>query len=107
MQVTDTPPIDEHDPGAQVKLPAKERTSGRVMFVYFMWAVVWYEPDWFAATHGLGTVFLKLYALLYLPAFLLLAKHGRRDAVFWPFLLILAIHLIWLPFAPNRGLVIN
>jgi O-antigen ligase len=107
MQVADTRPIDQHDRGAQAKVPAKEKIPGRVMFVYFMWAVVWYEPDWFAATHGLGPVFLKLYTVLYLPAFLLLAKHGRREAVFWPFLLVLAIHLVWLPFAPNRGLVMN
>jgi O-antigen ligase len=72
-----------------------------------MWVLVWYEPDWLAATHGLGTIFVKLYAALYLPAFLLLAKHGRREAVFWPYLLILGIHLVWLPFAPNRGLVVN
>ena len=107
MQVVDTRPIDQHALGAQDKLPAKERIPGRVMFVYVMWAIVWYEPDWFAATHGIGPVFLKLYALLYLPAFLLLAKYGRREAAFWPFLLVLAIHLIWLPFAPNRGLLVN
>jgi O-antigen ligase len=97
--------IDQHDMGALGKLPGKEKTPARVMFVYFMWILVWYEPDWFAATH-LGTdVFVKLYVLMYLPVFFLLAKYVRREAVFWPYLLVLAIHVMWIPFAPNRGLV--
>ncbi len=100
-------PIDQHGMGAHGKPPAKEKTPARVMFVYVMWAIVWYEPDWFAATHGATVIFVKLYALMYLPVFLLLAKHWRREAVFWPYLLVLAIHLIWIPFALNRGLVIN
>jgi len=100
-------PIDQHGMGLQGKLATKEKTSARVMFVYIMWALVWYEPDWFAATHGGSVIFVKLYALTYLPVFVLLAKHGRREAFFWPYLLTLAIYFVWIPFASNRGLTIN
>lgn len=100
-------PIGQHGMGPQGKLATKEKTPARVMFVYVMWALLWYEPDWYAATHGGSTIFLKLYALMYLPVFVLLANHGRREAVFWPYLLALAIHFVWIPFASNRGLVVD
>lgn len=99
--------IDQPGIGAPGLVASEEKTLPRVTFLYVMWAFLWYDPDWFAATHGGSVVFVKLYALLYLPLFVLLAKHWRTEALFWPYLLTLAIHLGWIPFAANRGLAIN
>jgi len=84
-----------------------ERTPGRVMFIYIMWAFVWYDPDWLLEALGAGVVLVKLYALLFIPVCILLMMHLRREAVFWPYLLIIGIYLVWMPFVLNRGFLIN
>lgn len=84
-----------------------EKTPRLVTFIYIMWVFVWYDPDWFLASLGAGTVFVKLYAFLYIPVLILLMKHLRRDAVFWPYLLMIGIFLVWMPFVENRGYLLN
>lgn len=92
--------------------PSAQQTSGnqlpgRVLFVYMMWIFVWYEPDWFVESLGGGVVLVKFYALMFIPVALLLLTHLRREALFWPFLLVIAIHVIWMPFVLNRGFLTN
>lgn len=99
--------IDKLGIGAPGFVASAEKTFPRVTFLYIMWAILWYDPDWFAATHGASVVFVKLYALMYIPLFVLLAKYWRSEAFFWPYVLVLTIHFAWIPFALNRGLVIN
>lgn len=99
--------VDRPGIGAPDMAASEEKTLPRVTFLYVMWAILWYDPDWFAATHGASVVFVKLYALMYIPLFVLLAKHWRPEALFWPYVLTLAIHFCWIPFAANRGLTIN
>ena len=84
-----------------------EQTPGRVMFIYVMWFFVWYDPDWMAEALGAGPILVKLYALMFLPLCLLLIKHFRKDALFWPYLVIIGIYLVWMPFVLNRGFLIN
>jgi len=84
-----------------------EQTQGRVMFTYVMWFFVWYEPDWFLEALGGGQILVKLYALMFIPVCILLIKHLRREALFWPYLVMIGIYLVWIPFILNRGYLIN
>jgi O-antigen ligase len=72
-----------------------------------MWFFVWYDPDWYLETLGAGPVVVKLYALLFIPVCILLMKHLRREAVFWPYLLIVGIYLVWMPFVLNRAYLLD
>lgn len=80
---------------------------GRVLFIYAMWFFVWYDPDWMVEALGAGTILVKLYALMFIPVCILLAAHCRRVALFWPFLVTIGIFLVWVPFALNRGFLLN
>jgi len=92
---------------SESKTAPVERTPARIMFVYVMWFFVWYEPDWLLEAIGGGTILVKLYVALFLPVCILLWTRFRRDALFWPYLVMIGMFLIWLPFALNRGFLIN
>lgn len=94
-------------PASDSKAAPVERTSARIMFIYVMWFFVWYEPDWLLEALGGGTVLVKLYVALFVPVCILLSTHFRRDALFWPYLVMIGIFLVWLPFVLNRGFLIN
>jgi O-antigen ligase len=97
--------VEKH--GFDARSAPLERTPGRVMFVCIMWAFVWYEPDWLVEKLGGGVYLLKLYALMFIPVCILLMKHLRREAVFWPYLLIIGIFLVWIPFVLNPAYLLN
>jgi len=84
--------------------PAPQRTTPAVVLVYILWILVWFEPDWFLAARGAG-VLVRIFPLLLLPAMAMIAFNGRREAFYWPFVALLAIHVLWLPFAINSGFV--
>ena len=84
-----------------------EQTSGRVMFIYVMWFFMWYDPDWFLESLGGSQILVKLYAVMFIPVCILLVNHLRREALFWPYLVIIGIYLVWIPFILNRGYLIN
>lgn len=97
--------VGGYEPGA--RLAPVEKTPRLLMFVYIMWVFVWYDPDWYLAAHGVGTIVVQFYAFLFIPVCILLMKHLRRDAVFWPYLLMIGIFLVWMPFVINRGYHLN
>lgn len=88
------------------RIPPVERTPARIMFIYAMWFFVWYEPDWFLEALGGGTILVKLYSFMFIPVCVLLLTRFRRDALFWPYLVMIGIFLVWLPFVLNRGFLI-
>jgi len=92
---------------SHAKIAPVERTSARIMFIYVMWFFVWFEPDWLLEALGGGTALVKLYAALFIPACVLLWTRFRREALFWPYLVVIGIFLVWLPFVLNRGFLIN
>lgn len=92
---------------SRTKVVPVERTSARIIFIYVMWFFVWYEPDWLLEALGGGGVLVKLYAALFVPVCVLLWTRFRREALFWPYLVMIGIFLVWLPFALNRGFLIN
>jgi len=92
---------------SHTKTAPVERTSARIMFIYVMWFFVWYEPDWLLEALGGGTILVKLYAALFIPVCVLLWTRFRRDALFWPYLVMIGIFLVWLPFVLNRGFLLN
>jgi O-antigen ligase len=92
---------------SHTKIAPVERTPARIMFIYVMWFFVWYEPDWLLEALGGGTILVKLYAALFIPVCALLWTRFRREALFWPYLVMIGIFLIWMPFVLNRGFLIN
>ena len=84
-----------------------DRTPGRVMFIYVMWVFVWYDPDWWLASKGLGTAVVKFYVVLFIPVCFLLMKYMRRGVIFWPYVVMIGIFLVWMPFVLNRGFLMN
>jgi O-antigen ligase len=72
-----------------------------------MWVFVWYDPDWFLEALGGGTILVRFYAIMFIPVCVLLMKYIRREALFWPYLLIIGIYLVWMPFALNRALLLE
>lgn len=104
-QVGQPADVGRHTSDAQASI--LEQTPGRVMFVYVMWFFVWYDPDWMVEALGAGTILVKLYALMFLPVCILLITHFRRVALFWPFLVIIGVFTVWVPFALNRGYLLN
>ena len=92
---------------SHAKIAPVERTSARIMFIYVMWFFVWYEPDWLLEALGGGTILVKLYAALFVPVCALLWTRFRREALFWPYLVMIGIFLIWMPFVLNRGFLMN
>lgn len=97
--------VERHTSDAQTA--PLERTPGRVMFIYIMWFFVWYDPDWMVEALGAGSILVKVYALMFIPVCILLMKHLRREALFWPYLVIIGMYLVWMPFVLNRGYLIN
>jgi O-antigen ligase len=79
----------------------------RILFIYVMWFFVWFEPDWLVEAIGGGPVLVKLYAAMFIPVGILLVKHFRREALFWPYLVMIGVYAVWIPFVLNRGLLIN
>jgi O-antigen ligase len=56
---------------------------------------------------GGGTILVKLYAALFIPVCALLWTRFRQEALFWPYLVMIGIFLVWMPFVLNRGFLIN
>jgi len=70
-----------------------------------MWILLLIEPEWFLSAFG-GGALLKRVPTLLLPVLLLCtASRWRREALYWPFVGIMAIHVIHMPFVENRGLL--
>ena len=70
-----------------------------------MWALLIFEPEWFISEHfGGGAVLKRIPTVLLIPLAVLTLQRWRPRAVYWPFLLFVLLHLLWLPFVPNRGL---
>lgn len=86
--------------------PAQERTTAKSKLVYLMWILVLFEPDWFLSAHGAAGI-ERIFTLLLIPVAAMIAFCGRREAFYWPYLLIITIHAIWLPFALNSGFVMT
>ena len=83
---------------------AEKQTSPKVLLVYTMWVLMLFEPDGFLA--ALGPHFLaRTFAWSQIPVAITLAFCAKKEAFYWPYILILLIHLVWVPFAANTGLV--
>lgn len=95
--------FDQHSHKPLEATTSKAGTPSKLLWVYIIWAVVWYDPDWFLARHGVGEGVVKLYAVVFLALLVWLLFNIRKEALFWPVLVTLAIHVVWWPFAENRG----
>lgn len=105
LQVGPHSGVENHS--ADLSTVPRERMSGRIVFIYVMWAFVWYDPDWFLQALGGGVILVKLYALMFIPVCILLLNHFRREALPWPYLLMLGVFLVWAPFVLNRAFLVN
>jgi len=84
----------------------KTGMSSKLLWVYVIWSLVWYDPDWFLAKLGAGQAVVKLYAAMFVPILIWLFFNVRKEAMFWPVLVTLAVHVVWWPFAENRGVAL-
>src|SRR5437867_77215 len=90
----------------EVRPHAEQRTTATLALVYTIWILMWFEPDRLLFSFGLHFM-VRIFALLLIPAVIIIALHARREVFYWPFLLITGIHVIWVPFALNSGLALD
>jgi O-antigen ligase len=66
---------------------------------------VLFDVDWFLQSLvGMGPVILRIRLALLIPLTLGVLLYGRPRDVYWPLALFLLLHLLHVPFVPNRGL---
>src|SRR5437870_12618652 len=81
----------------------RESMPRDLFFVYALWVLMLFEPEWWLASFGAQPLKYLPTALLPIGVCVAVVKADRR-ALGWPMALFLVIHIIALPFVTNRGL---
>lgn len=91
-----------------------ERTGARSQNATFqdnvllaMWILLLFEPDWFLSAFGGGAVLKRIPTLLLPVLIVCTATRWRRQGLYWPFIGIMAIHIVHMPLVENRGLLMH
>jgi len=72
-----------------------------------MWILLLFEPDWFLSAFGGGAVLKRIPTFLLPLLVVCTATRWRRQGLYWPFIGIMAIHVVHMPFVENRGLLMH
>lgn len=78
-----------------------------IWLVQLMWILQLFEPEWFLASFGGRGLFTRIPTLLTPLLLLAVAQNWRREALYWPFVLYLGLHVVHMPFVENRGFLMG
>ena len=95
------PPRRAPSPAAKAPAARAERTSGMLLFLYLMWGLNVFDPQWWIASLG-PQIALKVPTLLFAVLLVVTILRAPRRLLA-PLLVFLAYTLVSLPFAYVRG----
>ncbi|MGH0036124.1 MAG: O-antigen ligase family protein [Myxococcota bacterium] len=81
--------------------------SWAILLVQLMWILQLFEPEWFLASFGGQGLFTRIPTLLTPLLLLAVAQNWRREALYWPFVIFLLLHVVHMPFVENRGFLMG